>query len=65
MYSPAGTNDTSVKNMDVIWTKAIVMALTSVVPILLSLLPLWFKSYLVPSNQQGNRIGGRSADGST
>ena len=36
--------------MDVIWTKVTVMALTSVIPILLSLLPLWFKSFFVPSN---------------
>ena len=35
--------------MDVVGAKILVMVLTSVIPILLSLLPLWFKSYLVPS----------------
>lgn len=38
--------------MDVVWTKVVVMALTSVIPILLSLLPLWFKSYFVPSDHR-------------
>ena len=39
----------SSENMDLKGTKVVVMVLTSVIPIFLSLLPLWFKSYLVPS----------------
>ena len=35
--------------MDLKWTKVVIMVLTSVIPIFLSLLPLWFKSYLIPS----------------
>ena len=38
--------------MDIVGTKILVMVLTSVIPIFLSLLPLWFKSYLVPSKNQ-------------
>ena len=34
--------------MDLVGTKVLVMVLTSVIPVLLSLLPLWFKKYLVP-----------------
>ena len=58
-YSAAAPKDTSAEGMELIWTKVIVMALTSVVPLLFSLLPLWFKSYLVPANKQGNGIGAR------
>ena len=35
--------------MDIVGTKVLVMVLTSVIPIFLSLLPLWFKKHLVPS----------------
>jgi len=34
--------------MDIVGAKVLVMVLTSVIPILLSLLPLWFKGYLIP-----------------
>ena len=35
--------------MDIVGTKVLVMVLLGVVPAFLSLLPLWFKSYLVPT----------------
>ena len=47
----AGSSD----NMDLTGTKIVVMVLTSVIPILLSLLPLWFKSYLVPSRNHQSK----------
>ena len=36
------------ETMDIVGAKVLVMVLTSVIPILLSLLPLWFKGYLIP-----------------
>ena len=38
--------------MDLVWVKVITMVLTGVIPILLSLLPFCFKSYVQKSNNK-------------